>query len=158
MFLWTLMKFWNIWEMKIESLKTIYRQCWIDSDCERKSWNCPTAQKMKFSIKDFIIKCDQIRNGDWPTPLSPYPHPVPPPPPLLVFLLYLLTESFNFAEISWFFVKFIWNEYSGKKHFDFATIYCTGINFSTGGSIKNLPHFKFSQIYMYHMSLKSYWA
>ena len=91
MFLWTLMKFWNIWEMKIESLKTIYRQCWIDSDCERKSWNCPTAQKMKFSIKDFIIKCDQIRNGDWPTPLSPYPHPVPPPLPPPSFGLFVRT-------------------------------------------------------------------
>ena len=107
MFLWTLMKFSNIWEMKIESLKTIYRQCWIDSDCERKSWNCPTAQKMKFSIKDFIIKCDQIRNGDWPTPLSPYPHPVPPPP-LFWSFCYNFWLSHSISQKS---LDFSWNLY-----------------------------------------------
>ena len=38
------------------------------SDCGRNllrqtdAWNLLTAQKMKFSIKDFFSKCDQIRS------------------------------------------------------------------------------------------------
>ena len=38
-----------------------------------------------------------------------------PSPLVLVFLLFFLTVSFNFAEISWLFLKFIWNWYSGEK-------------------------------------------
>ena len=71
-----------------------------------------------------------------------------------------MTESSNFAEVCRFLLKFIWNEYSVKKLlvFGIARIYGPGTNFSTGGRIKILPDFKFPQIYMYHISLKSHWA
>ena len=40
-----------------------------------------------------------------------------------------------------------------KNFFGIARIYGPGTNFSTGGRIKILPYYKFSQIYMHYISL-----
>ena len=45
-----------------------------------------------------------------------------------------------------------------KKFFGIARIFGPGTNLSTCGRIKILPNFKFSQIYMYYILLKSHWA
>ena len=64
----------------------------------------PTAQKMKFSFKDFSSKCDKIRrkkiklcNWHWETlsdDLQILP-PAPPPPPPLFFYLDFLSRTFT---------------------------------------------------------------
>ena len=67
-----------------------------------------------------------------------------------------MTESFNYAEISWLFQKFTKFPYMEwifrEKKFG-TRIYGPWTNISAGVRIKILPDFKFPQIYMHYISL-----
>ena len=113
-----------------------------------------------FGFNILVLPCNQCYHSPIPTRgrvLQGRGALRPLHPTVGLILLQLLTESFNFAEVSRFLLKFIWNEYSVKNLvFGIARIYGPGTNFPTGDRIKILPDFKFPQIYMYHISLKSH--
>ena len=62
---------------------------------------------------------------------------------------WVIQFCWNHSTLSKIYMEWIFR----KKHFAIARIYGPGANFSTGGSIKILPNFKFPQIYMYYISL-----